>query len=268
MIDLGPPPLVFPKPAIIRPARDELLRQTPDAKKAGFVYSPGVIGARRQKKYLPSTALLHFDGSNGSTTIVDSSATGSSFLTFGGSISLSTSSPKFGTASLFNNGGNAGVYLNSSTSPFVIGTGDFTIDCWFKWASGQQNIVDFRGASESFSSARPAFYCSETGIIRYYVNGANRISSTGSVSAGVWTHIALVRASGTTRMFIDGVLQGTWADSTNYGVGSNRPIIGYGQNNSSSSTDFLNGYIDEMRIVVGGAEWTADFSPPTGPYVV
>ena len=71
------------------------------------------------------TALLHFDGANGSTTITDSSSYGAIPDRTGATIS--NSNYKFGTGSgQFSSGAAVGF----SGSQFLIGTQDFTVESW------------------------------------------------------------------------------------------------------------------------------------------
>ena len=80
----------------------------------------------------------------------------------------------------------------------------------------------------------------------------------GTTTTGSWFHIALTRASGSTRLFVNGVQSGsTYADTNNYIVAASRPRIGQS----------VVGNMDEVRVIKGYAVWTSDFTPPTGPYL-
>ena len=230
----------------------------------GLMMPPGLVAPRGG--YLPATLLLHFEGANGSQSFPDSSGNDLDFAAFGTG-RLSTAQARFGTSSYFNNGGKGGGYALGNYRELVIGTQDFTIDFWVFRVSGGGTYVDFRGQFTHWNSARPCIESYNTQYVGYYVLGDYRITSTAPLTANTWKHVAVTRASGTTRLFVDGVLQGSWADSTNYGCDNERPSIGYRHvNNESSGANHINGYIDELRIVVGAAEWTRDFTPPTKPY--
>jgi hypothetical protein len=96
--------------------------------------------------------------------------------------------------------------------------------------------------------------------VTYLVNGSNVITGAALV-ANVWTHIAIVRSSGSTKMYINGTQSGsTWTDSTNYGT--QQPYIG---RNSDGNYNPWNGYISNLRFVKGTAVYTATFAPPTAP---
>jgi hypothetical protein len=72
--------------------------------------------------------LLHGDGTNGSTTIVDSSPSPKT-VTAVGDAQISTAQSKFGGASIAFDGN--GDYLDASSSnQYAIGTEDFTVEGW------------------------------------------------------------------------------------------------------------------------------------------
>jgi hypothetical protein len=88
----------------------------------------------------------------------------------------------------------------------------------------------------------------------------------GAVAATTWHHIAFTRNNGTIRVFIDGVLatSGTYTQSSDEGGN----FCWGGSSNGGNSWD---GYIDETKITVGpidggGAQYTADFTPPSSPF--
>jgi len=73
--------------------------------------------------------LLHGDGINGSTTILDSSPTPKTVIPVGNA-QISTTDPKFGTGSVLLDGN--GDYLRSNVSPFNVRTSAFTAESWVK----------------------------------------------------------------------------------------------------------------------------------------
>jgi hypothetical protein len=75
--------------------------------------------------------LLHMDGTNGSTTFTDSNSGGSAHTwTAAGDAKLTTGTYKFGGASgIFD--GTGILSLHADSSDFTLGSGDWTVDCWF-----------------------------------------------------------------------------------------------------------------------------------------
>jgi hypothetical protein len=174
-------------------------------------------------------------------------------VTAAGNAQVSTTQSKYGGASGYFDG--SGDYLDTSGTGIAtaFGTGDFTIEFWYYplTVSVQQNLVDKIG------SASNAIYMSSAGVLKYYV-GADRITGS-TLSANTWYHIALVRYSGTTKLYVNGVQSGaSYADTNNYALNTGSPRIGAAFNNTVS----VNGYIDDFRIS-RFARYVSNFTPPT-----
>ena len=93
----------------------------------------------------------------------------------------------------------------------------------------------------------------------------NTYSFTGDVtftfSSNTWYHIAIVRASGVLKVYINGIEKGSWSfpwNPTTEFVG--RSDIMYAQDRYGFSR------LDELRFS-NKARWTANFTPPTAAYV-
>jgi hypothetical protein len=201
----------------------------------------------------PSTLLLNFNTSG----IVD--AHGSHVLETLGNAQLSTAIKKYGSASMYFDG--TGDYLTIPTNPgFVFGTGDFTIEAWFYIVSGAVGaIYDTRSGA---SGITPLLYFSSS-TLRYYMNGGDQITSGTTLSSATWYHVALVRNSGSSKMYLNGAQTGsTYADTNNFTL-TNTINIGRG----NDGNNVLNGYIDELRITKGFARYTANFTAPTSAFV-
>ena len=209
--------------------------------------------------YSSTSLLLHMDGTNGSTSFIDSGPNAFP-VTFGGSAQISTTQSKFGGASLAINDTSSYISLGAQ-SQFAFGTGDFTIEMWIQFTNSlaNKNFIDFRPSATA--GAYPAMYVDPT--FRYAVNSFNRITSTTTPTLGQWYHVAVSRQSGSTRMFINGVQEGgTYTDSTNYLV-ARGPIIGNGWDLSVYG---MTGFIDDLRITKGVARYNSNFTPPTKAY--
>jgi len=176
-----------------------------------------------------------------------------------GNAQLSTSVKKYGSASIYCDG--SGDYVVQPTNvSYGYGTGDFTIEFWlYLNNTGLQTI--FSNLS-SASSTNPHLYINAASII-YYTANADRITGS-TLSTGIWYHIALCRASGSTRLFVNGNQSGsTYADSNNYGTSAPLGIGTYWASGSPFTTLTLNGYIDDLRVTKGVARYTTNFTPPT-----
>jgi len=181
-----------------------------------------------------------------------------------GNAQVSTSIVKYGTGSMAFDG--SGDYLTSNaatTNLYVFGTGDFTIEFWIYSNSfaSSATVFDARpNGDDGLTTPYPQAYWDTSGRFGYYTTTATRILSS-PLNTNTWYHIAIARANGATRMFVNGVQAGsTYTDSNNYTCGVNRPAIG-GSGFSPGSFS-VNGYIDDLRITKGVARYTANFTPP------
>ena len=201
--------------------------------------------------YSAVSLLLPMDGTSGSTTFADSSLNALT-VTAVGNTQISTTQSKYGGASGYFDG--SGDYLDMSGTGVAtaFGTRDFTIEFWYYplSVSVQQNLVDKIG------SASNAIYMSSAGVLNYYVAG-DRITGA-TLSANTWYHIALVRYSGVTKLYVNGVQSGaSYTDTNNYALNTGSPRIGAAFNNTVS----VNGYIDDFRISLF-ARYVSNFTPP------
>ena len=193
-------------------------------------------------------------------TFLDSS-TNNFVITRNGNTTQGTFSPYGSTWSNYFDG--SGDYLTiGSSGGTAIGTSDFTLEFWVYMTNSSVTQIDFRpsstnGAYISFGwiSGAPG-----TATIDYYVNSNSRITASVGPTLNAWSHIAICRVSGSTRVFIDGTQVGsTWADSTNY-LASNANIWWNAFLGARPGT----GYFSNYRLVLSGL-YSANFTPPTAP---
>jgi hypothetical protein len=193
--------------------------------------------------------LLHFDGSDGSTTFTDSSSTART-ITPVGNAQIDTDVFKFGTSSgLFD--GNDYVYAADDTD-FDFGSDDFTIEAWCyvtnatsrtivaKWTLGQQSW--YLGAG----GAGYGFYISTTGS-----NAILALPLTSWPSTSTWFYIAVVRDGADLKLYVDGVQQGsTYNISTTALYNGSGPVtVG---DDAATNVGFT-GNLAEVRITTGVA---------------
>jgi hypothetical protein len=95
--------------------------------------------------------------------------------------------------------------------------------------------------------------------LRLFVNGAFVLTSNNTHTNNAWNHLAISRASGVTRFFLNGVVStNTYSDTTDYG--STKPLVIGAQYNGTTA---FAGYIDEFRVTKGVARYTTTFTPST-----
>lgn len=206
--------------------------------------------------------LLHMDGSNGATTFTDVAA-GATPHTFtaAGNAQISTAQSKFGGASgLFDGSGDT--ISTPANADMNLGSGDWTIDCWVRRAStGAYHYICSRVNGGSPYDGWYLGISNSDKVIFNTDSNVTRITSSSSIPANAWTHIALVRSGTTITLYIDGVADGTWTGNAQ-AHSSYALVIGSA---SFGGVDF-NGHIDEFRLSVGIARWTANFTPPAQAY--
>lgn len=218
-----------------------------------------------------TVTILHMDGANGSTTFTNSAPGKANWNAVGGA-QIQTTTKKFGTGA-FSNG--TGRYLQAPTSlqtDLTFGTGDFTIEGHFYLGSvgnstGDVPMFDWRpGNDRTNTSYFAATYMDGGGPgIGWFQGQTLKFANYGSFQSALgWYHVAFARQSGTLRMFVNGSLQATLADTTNYLCSSaSMPNIGAWPSDSYWSARPF----DEIRITKGLARYTAAFTAPTAAFL-
>lgn len=202
----------------------------------------------------PATVLL-INGMNAgaydATTINDMETVGNAQVT--------TAVSKFGGSSLRML--TASDYVKGPLNPLMaFGTGDFTIEAWvYSVATTSLYTCIFTTRDGTTSQANCVFFGLKpnTNQLTFYTS-SEIIGTTTAVTTGVWTHVALVRSSGTTVIYINGVNSG----SATFTTSLNGQGVAIGNEYSAASG---NGglYVDDLRITKGVARYTSNFTPPT-----
>ena len=161
-----------------------------------------------------------------------------------------------GGSALFD--GNGDALRTQSSSNLQLGSGDFTVEYWLYTNSFNStgNVFDGRDAGSGNSFITNT---NTSGQHRLWYPGGYRITSTTTMSANSWYHIAIVRNSGVVKMYIDGVAESqTWSTTTNF----TGQTVTLGTEVDGASSPF-HGYISNVRIVVGTAVYTSNGTAPT-----
>ena len=199
-----------------------------------------------------TVALLHFDGSDASTTFTDESG---KIWTANGNAELDTAQKEFGTASaLFDN--DAASFIETPYhADFDLGSSDWTIDFWAR-------LVDLK----YHEFVQIGEYPNDIAVLM--LNGAlavkfgdDLVATTPGISINTWAHIAIVKTHSTDnlQLFVDGVSKKSVTNTAHPAIsGTSRIGRGY----SGYATD---GWIDEVR-VSNVARWSSGFTPPTSEY--
>jgi len=143
-----------------------------------------------------------------------------------------------------------------------MGTGDFTVECWVyihdvSVIDGFWQISDQAGGmSTNYGNTLAVAWDNNEGWMIYGAGGWTA-QTTPAASNNTWYHVAYVRSSGTSKLYINGTSVISQADTTNYN-GTYVCIGGY-----YSAGYLMDGVISNFRVVKGTALYTANFTPPT-----
>lgn len=221
-----------------------------------------------------TVTLLNFDNiANGTTTLATKDLTNTVWTMGKGTAQVSTSVKKYGTGSIYfpSTGSNSSISLSGSTTEtavstaFNFGTGDFTIEFWAYpiTSTGTRGIFALHTAT---GTQHLCVRLDNTNKPNYTFGGStsNSTTSATALSANTWYHFAFVRASSTLTLYIDGTSKATTASMT-YNVPSAPGVLGRSYSDNLSLEVFP-GYVDELRVTKGIARYTANFTPPAGPF--
>ena len=210
--------------------------------------------------------LLHFDGSNGSTNIVDSSPVNNSLIATG-TATLTTISPKFGSASLtgisaFGSGVSTPIAANG---PLDLSTGDFTVEMWVNPNSNGGGAA-MPMVSSSANSTVGFDIRIVAGGLDVTFGGQAIADNTGTIDIGSWSAVAFVRQGNTFGLWRNGVAVG--ATVTLVGSIGTQGVMQIGPG-ALFSIGF-DGKIDELRITKGVARYTPGvaYTPANIPFGV
>lgn len=216
----------------------------------------------------PAQILLHLNSAGSPDVLSAVNTLGSpQTWTFNGNAFIDTTDFKFGNGSLKLDG--ASDWISTPDSPdFTLGASDFTIDFWFKCNAPTGVQRQIAGQASSATNTSFLFYRETDNKIYFdWSDGTNFVSPLSSTSTFTnlintgWHHCAVVRAGTSMRLYIDGVLE---ASTTFSGTIPDCTVpMQVGSVNSQASSWL--GWLDEFRMVVGLARWTAAFTPPTSP---
>jgi hypothetical protein len=239
------------------------------ATSSSFVDLANIVltGTTTGDAYYPQVAaLLHFDGTNGSTTITDNSKNNLTVTATNGA-AISTAQSKFGGASLALDGTND--YVSIPANSIFQFDGDFTVECWFNCtaANFSSGLIGLFGRNTyGFNNGgfpRIEFNSAGKPSLTYAAN--TTIVGTTTVTVNTWHHIAVVRYSGIIAFYLNGVSQGTATYSTSipatYDI-----LIGNAPWSSVYPNLYFQGFIDEFRVTNGYARYTGAFTPPTAAF--
>lgn len=187
------------------------------------------------------TLLLPLIGANGSQIITDYSSRGQSVYVPGASsAAIDTSrSAHYGVNGSFSNPSSSTALEVRHPGAFSYGSHDFTVEAWIYAITGS-------AGSNIFTTDSGSLFLWD-GKLNYYRDIVDIYEDT-ALALDTWHHVAVTRASGTVRLFRNGAVIGSASDA------------------SLGADDWLQsdlvGHMNDLRITIGTARYTAAFTPP------
>jgi hypothetical protein len=181
-------------------------------------------------------------------------------LTLGSAVSTVAQSPFAGGGNSYSFSSSVNSFIDTpASSDWAVGTGDFTIE----WFSYQTTLSGFQRAFtvDDFASIDIGSSI-ESGTFYYWANDSFRYSSSSAATANVWTHWAIVRAGGITKVYRNGTQLGSQITDTN-DINNTVDELTIGNENTASTIAAFVGYITNFRWIKGLAVYTGNFTTPT-----
>ena len=205
---------------------------------------------------------LHIKGTDAS--IIDKSQGAN--LRLEGNTTGSTTTNFTGAKSIYIDGPNGDYISLPASDNYKLGTGDFTLETWVKVLlvsndSGRRRLFNQVDTASS-TTGQLELMVYPDGYI-YVRSGSNIFATTTDFSDGSWYHLALVRHNSVLKVYVDGSLENSANNTTDFSPSAISPIIGRASSTASNSR--FQGYIQDFRISKGKAHYTANFTPPSAP---
>ncbi len=224
-------------------------------------------GASQDPDFDNVTLQLLFNGADASTTIEDESPLNSNISAINGA-QLDTAQFKFGVSSLLLDGTNDQCFQADNTR-YELGSGEWTIEMHVRF-NGDPGTATMPLISK-YAAGQKSY---EISLINNELVGTfttdgssdtNMFTQTWNPAGDTWYHLAFCRENSATdrvRVFVDGTQLGsddTAVNGNTFFNGTSTFRIG----TDGASSSFYNGWMDEYRITVGTAKYTANFTAPT-----
>jgi len=194
-----------------------------------------------------------------SNRFIDTSASPKT-ITANGNTSVQRFNP-FGTSTAYSTSviGGSGYFDGSGDNITTSGTGSFnprstfTVEFW-TYPITNSTVTWINSNTDN------NFYIETNAGTLYVGDGSLNTISTTPPPLNQWTHVMLSFDGTTYRLFYNGVSQAT---STSLLASNTITVFKVGQKNDGNRS--FNGYITDMRVLVGTALQTSTFTPPTAP---
>ena len=206
----------------------------------------------------------HFTVGDSHTEVNNSSGTYIAYIFAGGESTAATA------RSVDFHSGDSEYLSIASDAAFQLGTGDFTVEFWWKGGEGSGNYQQVIGTQSIFAGDAGIWRIgTKTNVNRVYFSspsgsGFDEPEWDVNVNDNQWHHIAITRDSGYVYCYIDGIKRANVGDSNNItrSLTTNNSLY-IARNGRDGS--YIDGQLSNVRIVKGTAVYTSSFKPPTEP---
>jgi len=222
-----------------------------------FGKTNAVTGQWVPKKYAGSygTNGFYLDFANNDllTNFVDSSSSART-ITRVGNVTHSSTQKKIGATSIYFDGTDDCLHVPDH-SDFSFGTGDFTLETWFRRSrvDADEWILMHSDGTSADSAAGIQIWSAAYGgsnankaHFRLRMGGSNiSVNGTTTLAINTWYHMAGVRDGNTARLYINGVQEGSVSISGSLNDSSAPFVLGAVMSNGNAG---IQGYLDNARV--------------------
>ncbi|MCP4881220.1 MAG: LamG domain-containing protein, partial [Gammaproteobacteria bacterium] len=241
---------------------------TNEVRESSGNYYTGTLAGPAIDSYVET--LLHGDGSDSGTTFTDSSSNSFSPSVNGNTVT-STSSPKFGTASIsVPSISSDSIYWGAGSTNLHLDAKDWTVSFWIKTTSTTEGKLFGRNnGSAGQHNFDLAITCKSDGTLCVTTNTDTEYNNAGrtttAINDGDWHHIEFTRSGSNVRGFTDGTLEGTTDVSSSAVINRESSAFYMGNTNGGHYYGVVCN-VDEFEFSIGIARHTASFTPPTAAW--
>jgi hypothetical protein len=148
-------------------------------------------------------------------------------------------------------------YLQSSSNQDIIGSSNFTMECWLYATSIPSGVANMIVGTNGWHwSIVP----SGSGYVMDLFNLSTDVVSTTVCNFNTWYYLAVVRNGTTVTYYVNGVASNSFTMAL-----PASSIVQIGHANRYTPY-YMAGYIDDLRITKGVARYTANFTPPSSAF--
>jgi len=201
-----------------------------------------------------------YGGTELATSFEDSADHTIHTITPSGSVHTDTTIKKVGTASAQFDG--TGDYLTAGNSgDWNLSNEDFTLEWWFyRTESGETAYFFETRSADPFEEGWEVDGNNGRTIGFYDAGGLGDLARTSAISDDAWHHVAFVRNGTTITSYVDGTADGSSSVSTTAIQAGSQFRVGTRFADAGGEWYDFTGYIDEVRLSIGIARYTANFT--------